>query len=545
MLLEEYIKKRINENLELARKILDYNKKKYSIIGSKEDAYAVIITVINILFGFSNNKILKRELITDGQKDGGVDAIVINDRKKEIDIFDIKESNKFERQSIINHFAEELKMNFFNPNTSLTNLNSLAAKKIREAREKFHKQDYKIHICIVRCLNKKNKNQKLKENLKARFKNCRSKYLELKLFNLRDLVEIDIKHLKKVNFSHRIIFEQESSFYDENNNIVVGKVLLIHLLDIFKKAHDQQYNIFEDNIRVNQNDKSLEYSFKNTISEQKDKFYLFHNGITISCKNLEKISSPHSFNITSPQIINGCQSLSILFKMYQDKKILEDDCKKIMILTRFFQAKDENEINSICQSTNTQRKIEKWDLRTNDFVQKILEKVLNLEGYSYLRKKKPGVKDKILITDLGQWIYSCKYKKPAKAKSSKKDLFDILNGDKSIYKKIFNEKELKINEIKKICDYCIFVQKEIKKKNEELKGKDNKDKRSFLDHANFHIMAFLYNYGVKKEKSFEKAIKFCRKAVKKMRKERGKEYSYNNVFKNETTWKIIEKLIEE
>jgi len=542
MLLKEYIKKRINKNLELAQRILDYNKKNYSIRGSSEDAYAAIITVINILFGFDGNKILKGELITDGHEDGGVDSIIINNRKKEINIFDIKKSGEFERQDIINNFMEELKRNFFNPNTSLTNLNSLVAKKIGEARGKFHKQGYKTYIYIVRCLNKRNKNQKLKENLKSRFGSYKN--VKLKLFNLRDLAEADIGYPKKVNFSYRIIFNQASSFYDGYNNIIVGKVMLIDLLGMLKTAYNKRYNIFEDNIRVDQNDKSLECSFGNTISEQKAKFYLFHNGVTISCKNLENISSPYSFNITNPQIINGCQSLSTLFKMYQDKKISEDDCKKIMILARFFQTKDENEVNSICQSTNTQRKIEKWDLRTNDFVQKILEKVLNLEGYSYLRKKKPGARDKVLITDLGQWIYSCKYKKPAKAKSSKKDLFDILKGDESIYKKIFNEKELKINEIKKICDYCIFVRKEIKKKNKELKGKDNKNKRSFLGHANFHIMTFLYSYGAKEEKDFEKAIKFCEKAVKEIRREKGKEYSYNNVFKNETTWKIIEKLIE-
>ena len=541
MLLKEYIERRISRNLKLAKKIFDYNQKHYSIKGSNEKAYAAIITIIKILLGFNDDKIYKRELITDGKKDGGIDAIVLDKTKRRINIFDVK-SKEFDRQSILNGFLQELKRNFFNPNTSLDNLNSLAARKIQEAREIFLKGNYKIHLYIVRYLDRKDPSDELKKDLKLHLNNYTG--VELKLLNLKNLVEENINYSKKINFSNKIRFKNDSSFYDKKSRIIIGKVLLIKLLDMLKKADDQKYNIFEDNIRVNQNDKSLKFSFKNTILERKNKFYLFHNGITISCKSLKQIGGKYVFNAINPQIINGCQSLSTLYSMYQNKEISIGDCEEIMILTRLFQARDEDEVNSVCQSTNTQRKIDKWDLRTNDFIQKILEEVLDLEGYSYQRKKKPGIKDKILITDLGQWIYSCKYKKPAKAKSSKKDLFDILKGDKSIYKKIFNDEKLEIDEIKKICDYCIFVQEEIKRGKKILKGINNKDKRAFLDHANFHIMTFLYNYDEKEVKSFKKAVNFCKKAAKIIRKKEGKEYSYNNIFKNEATWKIIEKLIE-
>ncbi len=541
MLLKEYIERRINQDFKLAKKIFSHNREHYSMKGSSENAYAAIITIIKILFGFNNDEIYNKELITDGKKDGGVDAIVVNKAKKQINILDVK-SEGFDRQSILNGFLEELKRNFFNPNTSLHNLNPLAAKKIKEARKRFLKGNYKIYLNIIRYSDKKNAENKLKKNLESHLNNYTG--VELKLLNLRDLVKVDINYSKKINFLDRIEFQDNSSFYDKKNRIVIGKVLLIKLLDMFEKADDEKYNIFEDNIRVNQNDKSLKFSFKNTILERKNKFYLFHNGITVSCKNLKQISDKYVFNVINPQIINGCQSLSTLYNMYQNKEILAGDCKKIMILTRLFEAEDENEINSVCQSTNTQRKIDKWDLRTNDFIQKTLEEILNLEGYSYQRKKKPGIKDKILITDLGQWIYSCKYMKPAKAKSSKKDLFDIIKGDKSIYKEIFNEEELKIDEITKICDYCIFVQEEIKREKKILKGVNNKNKRAFLDHANFHIMTFLYNYDKKEVQSFKKAVNFCKKAAKIIRKKEGKEYSYNNIFKNEATWKVVEKLIE-
>ena len=136
MLYKDFIKFKKNENKALANEIFDKNKKVYNIKKSESESYADIVVAIKMILKLNDEEI-RDNIITDGDKDGGVDAIYINNRKRVISIFDVKRSKGFERPDIINNFIQEFKKNFLDKNRNLTSLNNLANLKISEARNRF------------------------------------------------------------------------------------------------------------------------------------------------------------------------------------------------------------------------------------------------------------------------------------------------------------------------------------------------------------------------------------------------------------------------
>jgi hypothetical protein len=536
MLYKDFIELKMSENKKIAQEIYNKNKKVHSMTGSDVKAYESIVTSLKMILKLKDFDI-RKNIITDGNLDGAIDALYCDDKNKYIHIFDVKFTNSFARNDIINIFSNEFLRNFLNKKTNLKPLNKLACQNITSARDKYFIKKYKVKIYFVRldfygdCVKEFEKH---KVHLDKNF----SKYSNLLLepIGLNELIDKYFSRERK-EFFEKLDFDDDNVFYDKNNDVAIGRINISKIVEMINKSEKlgKSYNIFDDNVRIDQENKTLDNDLLQTLKNNKERFYLFHNGITVSCSNLETTDSKE-FELYNPQILNGCQSMKSLQRIYNDtsnKKFIDGS----LILCRVFKGKDNNDVNSVCQSTNSQRPIDKWDLRTNDLIQKILENLLVKKGYSYNRKiiRKKGF-GKIVITDLAQWISSCIVKEPAEAKSSKKNLFDISNGDKSNYfTKIYNNK-YRIDDLVKVCSTCIFVKETLSK----IKKKESdKDKKSFLDHANFHIMAYVYNYGTKDEKSVRIAISKCEKAAIKSRSVNRSEYSYNNIFKNKNTWSYL------
>jgi len=533
MLYKNFVDTQKNKNMTLAKSIFTNNKSKYAISGSSENAYATIIVALKSLLKLSDKNI-KNDVIIDGYNDGQIDAIYIDDRNKIINVFEVKETNKFERNDVINIFLSEFKRNFLDDRIDLSGLNNLANKKIKEAQIKYFKKYYEVKIYIVRTLFVDNC-QKIKKTYEKHFLKSLSKFKRISVrFINTDIIINKFFDKSEDKFNCNITFDNDDVFCDSKNKIAIGKIKVSKIIKIIEDSKNPKinYNIFDDNVRDDQENETLDDDLKQTLKENPERFFLFHNGITMSCLKL-KTTNSESFDLTNPQVLNGCQSLKSLQRIYDKNKKLFNNST---ILCRLFEGKNNNDINSVCQSTNSQRPITTWDLRTNDIVQKILEEILSFFNYSYNRKRnKDKNNNKIYITDLAQWISACMNKEPAVAKSSKKKLFDVTKGENSDYNKKIFRLDRDIKKIVILCDKCIFIKKELKK----IKMKSDKDAKSFLDHADFHIMSHVYNFGKKDIKSIKTAIKKCKLTAKDMKKKHGEEYSYNNIFKNPETWTLL------
>lgn len=114
-------------------------------------------------------------------------------------------------------------------------------------------------------------------------------------------------------------------------------------------------NIFDENIRsylgenidVNQN---IQSSLSNV--DNKNIFSILNNGITIITPNIAFSPSEKTIELTNYQIINGCQTSNVLF---DNKDLLTDD---VRIIVKFISTKDNETINTIISSTNSQSHID-------------------------------------------------------------------------------------------------------------------------------------------------------------------------------------------
>ncbi len=525
MLTKDLLIKSGEKNLEFARKLHD--KVKTCNRDSSPNAFADIITLLKIMFNFSDSEIESEGMITDGNCDGSIDCVVFDNKEKRIYIFDVKGGKRgFEDNEIIK-FLNDFREYVINENSDSSSLNQRANKKIAEAKEKYHNQNWSISLVISRFFSDQTAGKRIIKQLKDICDNNQNlDYITIDNNKIKQYIS-DIKDRKDYKWILKIDIKQIITVGNKTLSNLIGKTDLYQIIKLVEDAGEN--NIFDKNVRINQQDKFIEEKIKNTIKNQQDKFYVYHNGLTISSDKMIKKGS--TIEIINPQIINGCQSISAIYSLYKNGKINEQELKDCYIVSKLFSSKEEDFINDICQSTNTQRPVYPWDLRSNDVEQKIIEKILELGGYGYIRKKGKGQKG-IAITELGQWIYACENQEPAKAKSGKKHIFDI----SGMYKKIFNLEKMTFDKLESICNIGIFTKNIIAKEK-------NKDKKSFYSHADFHILAILYTkYKKINETNFKEAIKVINKAVKKIRKQYGQEYSYNNIFKNPKTWDIIKTL---
>lgn len=118
------------------------------------------------------------------------------------------------------------------------------------------------------------------------------------------------------------------------------------------KAGELRRNLFYDNVRDFQgidNKVNTEIGETLTLSDLQDKFILLNNGITVVTNYLKPLGS-NDYEIRDYQIVNGCQTSTILFN---HKTILEK-AENFNIPIKIIHTTDGEIINRIIRATNRQ-----------------------------------------------------------------------------------------------------------------------------------------------------------------------------------------------
>jgi hypothetical protein len=109
-------------------------------------------------------------------------------------------------------------------------------------------------------------------------------------------------------------------------------------------------SIFEDNIRDWQGYKAVNSEIRETLlSENRSKFILMNNGITIITRGLTRVGDV--FTITDYQIVNGCQSSNVLF---EQRDAIDDT---VQVPLRLIHTEDDGVKELITMATNRQTDI--------------------------------------------------------------------------------------------------------------------------------------------------------------------------------------------
>lgn len=135
--------------------------------------------------------------------------------------------------------------------------------------------------------------------------------------------------------------------------IVKAKDFIQNIL-LNNEAEDIRNNIFDENIRAYLGDDiEVNTNIKESLTndDKREIFALLNNGITIITPEMAYSASESKVELTNFQIINGCQTSNVLF---ENRDIIGDDAK---IIIKFISTNDEDTINYIIASTNSQSHI--------------------------------------------------------------------------------------------------------------------------------------------------------------------------------------------
>ncbi len=524
---------------------------KIETIGQAFD-WVALETILNL----SEDEI--EDAITDGEMDGGIDAIHIMDR--DVHIFNFKYTDNFELSKKNFPGTEVPKLlttldGIMNKSIDRKTVNQAVYEKAEEVWDLLSKGGGAVNLKVYFCSNKEKLNQADRIILEQQLNKYR--FVEYFYYDQEDLVNklLENKFQKidgEINFIDKDYFDRS----DGSLKAIVATVSATDLINLVEdKEHPEKINesAFDDNCRIylklknpiNQN------IYDTALSDENYKFFYLNNGVTIVCDKCDYTPNSRSprASLKNLQIVNGGQTTRALFEAYQkDKEKIQD----VLVLVRICETNDRKLTEKISETTNSQTPVSNRDLRANDIIQKSLEEQFEQIGYFYERKKNLYLdesKELRLDNELLGQLYLAYYSNlPSEAKNQKSKVF----GDR--YELIFNEDE--INAERMLLPYKLYLPFEQKKR--EIQSRKRKkemvgENETFISHATFHLVNAVKfiaegeGWDLNKPKNFkdsiEKAILYIEELVEEERKVVD-EYNHNRLFKDSSTNGKIKNHIE-
>lgn len=286
------------------------------------------------------------------------------------------------------------------------------------------------------------------------------------------------------------------------NNIesVVCNAKAIDILSWFKTSQEitkyLQKNVRES-VGENTINKSLRESFKNDPTL----FWYKHNGIIIFADWLEVNEHDRKVTVRNPQIVNGAQTITQLFKAYDENRSLNNPSKLLVRIYRLPYEDSETYKRSIdiIAALNSQNKIKSSDLHSTDPRQVMIENRINEIGlrYSYHRKRtetdKASSAYKIFMTKLALFYHVCDNKKPDEGISGQIESY--FEEDKR-YNDAFPENQIK-RVLSKNAEHIVFKYLDCWKLyyflDKVLYHELNKLQKEFYIYVSWYAMVDIYN----------------------------------------------------
>lgn len=179
------------------------------------------------------------------------------------------------------------------------------------------------------------------------------------IYQIESPVFIDEKRLQKITLNETESYSaklalQGTPLQLSGDEAVMGCAAIINATDLLGILIDEttgnlKRGLFEENVRDYQGNTNVNQSIKETIKTAPESFILRNNGITILASRLE-YPNLNTVRVTNPQIVNGCQTCSVLY--YAHKEGL--DVSKVQVFARIISTNETETINSIVSANNNQ-----------------------------------------------------------------------------------------------------------------------------------------------------------------------------------------------
>lgn len=519
-----------------------------------------------IIDSITDNSFLTNQGISKGH-DRGIDAIYIDEDKNIpiVHLFNCKYTEKFETANSSNYPSGEidkigdyLRALMNKDYGTIYNSNQILKEKTEEIWKLFDETNplFKIHLCS-------NYNKGLQEQEKERFTKMLSQYSNIEIIEHINSEYVSYISENKRTFANARFRASQKELFEKSDGDIRALIVNISAEELIRIiTDDEQYrdtidledyseiqqknileDIFYDNVRVYKKSRSrINESIKQTAkSEEKNKFFYYNNGITITCKSFEysKISQP-VIKMEEIQVVNGSQTLHALFEIAKENI---ENIKNIEILCRIYELKNSLYSSHIAEYTNSQNPVTSRDIRSIDFIQQKLETEFYNMGYFYERKKnqyenKPK-KRRIDAEKAGQALMAFYNNMPSEAKNDKRLIF----GNK--YENVFN---VNINAEKVLLAYSIYEEIETKKlqvKKQITQNISEYEEKSYILFSSYYILYILSKIITVKSKEekfvvnkdnimkfYDIALLLIQKAIKQEKRNNPNKYSNADFFKS-------------
>lgn len=321
---------------------------------------------------------------------------------------------------------------------------------------------------------------------------------------------------------------------------------LFDLMQYYKEAGEEA--LLNQNVRFKIKKSRINQEIEKSFLEDPRFFCFLNNGITLVCSDFKIGETCHdksSITINNPSIVNGGQTISTLYALFNKRDTLFDNqevFKQAFVVVRLYKVPQEC-VLKIAVATNSQNPIDVVDLKSNDLPQKMVKEYFSKKGIGLLIKEGEDViyyDDTITNQHLLQVYVSLHEGLPHLAKQSKKKVFD------EYYDKVFDANfEKRYEALFRCYEIANFVNR-----------KKIVDK-VLVSHAFFAIIYTMSRLderimngsiplkNIKSEQLFQKALSIIKQIIgikKELLKER---FSLNNLFKSGEIKDLIDLHLEE
>lgn len=445
---------------------------------------------------------------SERKHDKGIDAVYIDEQdplKPVIHLFNFKYISNYEK--IDGHFpsrevdkiASLIDKIMYKEEDIISHVNHILGIKIEEIWQLMEKVnvDFIIHLTS-------NQNNSLEDSEKILFEKSIGKYGNVSpaYETINTLIDKAMHGSKKLVSGK--IKAIDKNIFDKSDGDIKALIADVDVRDLLRICLDDEdirnnvslndYNemieheieeaVFEDNVRIYLKQRSkINKGIKETaLSTDAHRFFYYNNGITITCSsfNYPKQQRSPIIELENFQVVNGGQTIHSLYEAFKED---HNNFGDMDVLCRIYETKNEKLSTEIAEYTNSQNPVSSRDIRSNDYLQRKLEKDLLTQGYFYERKKNQyQTEEKIKRIDAekaGQALWSFFHLKPGEAKNLKRKVF----GEE--YENIFHD-ELNSEDIILSYEVLRYIdeQKSLAKK-EIANGEKTKD---YILHANYYIM---------------------------------------------------------
>lgn len=168
----------------------------------------------------------------------------------------------------------------------------------------------------------------------------------------------------------------EKFFENKEHTTIVPEVTLKQLAQFVKK--DREY-LFYSNIRNFLGINKINTKMAETFQKFPKDFWYFNNGVTIVCEGYEP-KGDFQLLIDTPQIVNGCQTVSVIYNQWEALKRPND--QEGTILVKIIRDTN-NKRADITRYTNSQNAVTGKDFFALESFQKDLKKQFSYLGFNY------------------------------------------------------------------------------------------------------------------------------------------------------------------